>query len=280
MLRLKSIVALAVGLSAVSVAQSLVPQASARKIQVLIVTGRSTHEWRATTPVLREMLEETGRFEVRVTEEPRGAGPETLAPYDVVILNYLDREPAERWGDRAEMALADFVRSGKGLVVFHVALAAFAGWPEFEAICGGNLRPGYGHHSPPHEFTVKITDPDHPITRGLTTSFAEPTDDLYANLKFRPEGSYHVLATAWDDHSRYSPDVKQPTPGPGLDRPVAWTVEYGRGRVFAITLGHGPVAMSGAGFQTLLTRGTEWASTGAVTIPVPERMKPAPSTGE
>ena len=82
----------------------------------LIITGQNGHDWRATTPVLREMLEATGRFEVRVTEEFRGGGPETLAPYDLVILNYYDkRKPELRWGDRADAALLDYVRSGKGL---------------------------------------------------------------------------------------------------------------------------------------------------------------------
>ena len=241
------------------------------KIQGLIVTGRSTHDWRVTTPLLRKILEDTGRFEVRVIEEPRGAGAETFAPYDVVILNYFDNAPELRLGERTETALANFVRGGKGMVVYHVALAAFNGWAEFEKMCGGNLRPDHGHHSPPHEFTVEIKDQDHPITLGMKASFIEPTDDLYANLKFQREGAYHVVATAWDDHSRYGPEVKQPIPGPGLNRPVAWTVNYGSGRVFATTLGHGPEAMNGAGFIALLTRGTEWASTGAVSILPPQQ---------
>jgi hypothetical protein len=38
--------------------------------------------------VLRKLPEDSGRFVVRVTEELRGAGPETLAPYEVGILNY------------------------------------------------------------------------------------------------------------------------------------------------------------------------------------------------
>ncbi len=66
-------------------------QQPAPKIQALIITGQNGHDWRATTPVLRKLLEDTGRFEVRVTEEFRGASPETLAPYGVVILNYYDR---------------------------------------------------------------------------------------------------------------------------------------------------------------------------------------------
>src|SRR3954454_16891819 len=90
------------------------------KLQVLIITGQNGHDWRATTPVLRKILEDTKRFEVHVTEEFRGAGPETLAPYDLVVLNYYDgNKPAQRWGAHADTALLEFVRSGKGLVVHH-----------------------------------------------------------------------------------------------------------------------------------------------------------------
>ena len=55
------------------------------KIKVLILTGENNHDWRATTPVLRDILERTGRFEVRVEEEVRGCGLETFSPYDVLF---------------------------------------------------------------------------------------------------------------------------------------------------------------------------------------------------
>jgi hypothetical protein len=114
-------------------AASLAFAQAPKKLQVLIVTGHNTasHDWHGTTPVLRKLLEDTGRFEVRVTEEFRGAGPETLAPYDLVILSYYDaRKPELRWGERADSALLNFVRSGKGLVIYHFALAAFDGWAD------------------------------------------------------------------------------------------------------------------------------------------------------
>jgi len=236
-------------------------QAPAAKIQALIITGQNGHDWRATTPVLRSVLEAAGKFEVRVTEEFRGAGPETLAPYDVVVLNYYEsRKPELRWGERAETALVNYVRDGKGLVVYHFSMAAFDGWTEFEKMCGGNWRPNNGHHSARHDFTVQIKDTDHPITRGLQASYPQANDELYANLKWQPEGTYHVLATAWDDHSLYRPNEKQAVAGPGLNEPMLWTVNYGKGRVFVTALGHDPDAMKSVVFTTTLTRGTEWAA--------------------
>ena len=133
------------------------------KLQALIITGQNSHDWKGTTPILRQALEETGRFEVRVTEEFRGAGSETLAPYDVVIVNYFERrQPQLRWGERTDAAFLDYVRSGKGLVLYHFSLAAFTGWADYEKMSGGNWRVGSGHHSARHDFLLTSRMP---ITR-------------------------------------------------------------------------------------------------------------------
>ncbi len=246
---------------------------SPAKIQTLIITGQNGHDWKGTTPILRKVLEDTARFEVRVTEEFRGAGVETLAPYDLVVLNYYDlRKPQLRWGERADNALLDFVRSGKGLVVYHFSVAAFDGWTEYEKICGGNWRPNNGHHSAAHDFTVDIKDADHPVTRGLKLSFMQPKDELYANLRWQPADQYHVLATAWDNHLLYQGKARQPIPGEGLDQPMLWTVRYGNGKVFVTVLGHDVPAVQTPAFVATFTRGAEWAATGSVTIPIPPEM--------
>ena len=93
------------------------PPPDPNKIQVLILTGQNVHDWRGTTPVLKQTLEATGRFEVRVIEEVRGIGAETLAPYNVLVVNYYNRGANDRWGDRAnavELGLRR-VEGGRGL---------------------------------------------------------------------------------------------------------------------------------------------------------------------
>lgn len=245
------------------------------RIKTLLITGGAIggHDWRIVSPLLRQALEDTGRFEVRAVEDFRGAGPETLAGYDLAVLNYYDaRDPAFAWSGRARSALLDFVRSGHGLVVYHFSVAAFPDWPEFETLCGGNWRPDNGHHSPPHTFTLSVKDPDHPITRGLRAKFQQPDDELYANLKWQSADSFHVLATAWDDHKLYQGKARQPIPGDGLDHPILWTLPYGQGRVFVTVLGHDGPAVKTPAFVATFTRGAEWAATGNVTLPLPARL--------
>lgn len=247
------------------------PEFDPTKIQVLIVTGRHVHDWQGTTPVLRRLLEDTGKFEVRVTEEFRGAGPETLGDYDLVVVNYYDRgaQPRLRWGQRADRALEAFVASGKGLVLYHLALGAFDGWTEYERMSGLNWRPDHGHHSPRHDFTIEIVDPDHPVTAGLEPEIPIENDELYANLLPAPGADMHVLATAYDDHALYPDTVRQPIPGPGRDQPILWTTRYGDGRVFVTTLGHARANVEAPGFAVTFARGAEWAATGDVTLAVP-----------
>src|SRR5580693_2901649 len=81
-----------------------------RKIQSLIITGQDKHPWRESSPSLRGLLEQTGKFEVRVTEEFHGAGAETLTPYDAVVLDYSDEKlTVPPWSEATKQSLLAFV---------------------------------------------------------------------------------------------------------------------------------------------------------------------------
>jgi predicted DNA-binding protein with PD1-like motif/type 1 glutamine amidotransferase len=278
MKRALAIAIVSVGVLSVAVPAQQPGAAAPPKIQVLILTGQNGHNWKGTTPILQKILEDTGKFEVRVTEEVRGAGPETFAPYDLLVVNYFERgRPELKWGDKTNAAFLDAVRSGKGVVMYHFSTAAFDGWTDYEKISGGNWRPNNGHHSAPHSFVVDIKDADHPITKGLKLHLPQANDELYGNLRWQPSGSYHVLATANDDHSLYAAsrtDARAPQPlvGPSADEPMLWTTQYGQGRVFATALGHDTEQVQTPTFITTFARGAEWAATGKVTLPIPTAL--------
>ncbi len=240
------------------------------KLRALIISGRNNHDWRSTTPLLREILANTGRFDVRVTEEPAGLDSAAVAPYDVIVLDY----NGPRWGRGAEEAVSSSVRSGKGLVVVHGASYAFGEmellgpnhkrlglkeppWPEYAAMTGASWTAGppRSGHGKRHVFEVKFTNRGHPIAQGMAESFLV-SDELYHRLVMKP--GVEVLATAYDD-----PKLG----GTGKEEPVLWTVAYGRGRVFHTTLGHDVGAMQSPGFVTTFARGVEWAASGRVSLP-------------
>ncbi len=254
-------------LAIIFTAGSLAAQAPP-KVKVLILTGVNNHKWRETTPELRAILEQTGRFEVRVNEEVRGNTSLTFAPYDVLLLNYNDMKltAGPWWDEKARNAMLDFVRKGKGLVSYHAANNAFWGWEKYDKMIGGTWREN-ASHSPYHTYTVKFVDLDSPITKGLSPTFTE-TDELYHGLTLQP--NIHILATAYDDPHNCGRNGKGC--GSGKDEPLIWTLSYGKGRVFQTALGHDVKAMQSLGFQMTLVRGTEWAATGQVTIPAPPTM--------
>jgi type 1 glutamine amidotransferase len=239
----------------------------AKRIQILIITGREDHDWRGVTSLMRQYLDSAAIFETRIAEEFRDTGPDALRSYDAAVLVYSDKAPQDHWSERAQSVLQQFVRSGKGLVVYHHSSTAFKNWPEYARLSGGNFY-GNAQHSDPHDFTVDIRDRQHPITRGLPKSFRQQKDELYANMQMQPPGTYHVLATGWDDHALYA-KTKAPLSGAGTDEPLLWTVDYGSGRVFSMMIGHDPGAMQSAGWRAVFTRGVEWAATGSVTQPAP-----------
>jgi len=245
-------------LVAVGVAvQVVAPQpANADKVRVLILTGANNHDWRATTPCLKEILERTGRFTVEVTEAPAECGLATFAQYDVLLDNY----NGPRWGEKTEQALLEYMRNGGGLVIIHAANNAFEDWPEFAVLIGGRWRSGVSGHGRQHRFVVNIKDYSHPITRGMV-DFLHPDDEFYHRIEMQPD--VHLLASAFSSTEER---------GTGQVEPVAWTVQYGRGRVFHTVLGHDVEAMEGTGFAVLVQRGTEWAATGAVTLPISAQL--------
>jgi hypothetical protein len=250
----------------------------AGKVRALIFSGRNNHEWRATTPFLRRILTDSARFDVRVNEEPAGATAATLAACDVLVLDY----EGPRWGAAPEQAVEEFVRSGKGLVVFHAASYPFGDcevlgdrsvgtgifeepWPEYRNMAGAywsrKEAPITGH-GPRRSFPVKFTDRSHPIAEGMGESFIA-TDELYRSFRLLP--GVRVLATAFDD-----PKLG----GTGKDEPILWTLSCGKGRVFHTALGHNLAAIQETGFMSTFARGTEWAATGKVTIGPKQAPKP------
>src|SRR6516225_1578325 len=152
--------------------------ADTKPIRVLIITGDHGHNWKETTPYLKELLTKAG-MTVDATDTPsKDLTATNLAKYDVLLLNYKDTKnggPDTVWSDENKKAFTDAVKGGKGLVVYHHASSAFTSGTEFDqefekAIAGGWRK--QGNHGKAHQFSVTIRKKDHPITKDMPAEFA------------------------------------------------------------------------------------------------------------
>lgn len=239
-------------------AQSPAAQETGRPfLRALILSGGGKHDWQKTTAFLRQLLNSTERFEVRVCETPVGLTAETLSPFDVVIDDYA----GARLGNTAEKAIEAFVQSGKGFVVLHDRALSFApandvkkreegknNWPSFLAMTKSDNSRGNSNEPTPFSswFPVKLTKPEHPITSGIKDG--QKTVDRPC-MDFIPDSKAEVLMTT------------------ETGQPLAFVSRFGEGRVFATALGANLAAMQEKLFITALLRGTEWAASGKVTLP-------------
>lgn len=229
----------------------LAPAARAEeKIKVLIVTGFDVgaHRWRETTLQTVGVLEETGRFDVKVSEDVGIFESSSLAAYDVVVLNY-GFWTAPDPSDKAKAALLDYVKSGKGLVSLHFSCSSFQDWEEYARLLGRVWKKGVGGHGPRGKFTVNIKKSDHPITSGLADF--ETDDELYGKLD--GDAEIEVIASAYSDWSQ-------------KEEPIVFLNHYGKGTVVHNLLGHDLRARENASYKTLLRRGVEFAAVGTVTL--------------
>jgi hypothetical protein len=256
--------------------------------RTLIITGQNTHNWKASSPVLKTILDETGLFasEIAITPE-KGGDMNTFTPdfskYKLIVLDY----NGDSWSEKTKASFLKYVSDGGGVVVYHAANNSFPDWKEYNEICGlggwnnRNQKDGPyvyykrnqlvtdtsagigGSHGKRLDFEVKLRNTTHPITKGLPVRWMHGNDELYSRLR-GPAKNMEILATAYADTS---------SNGTGRDEPILMTITYGKGRIFHTAMGHadegGGPAMQCAGFIVTLQRGAEWAATGNVTQEIP-----------
>lgn len=220
------------------------------KIRVLLITGDDVmpaHNWPDVSAATREILAGSGKFDVKVCEDAGILDSATsLARYDLIFFALFNAK-TPTISDAAKQNLLNFVKGGKGFAIAHLASASFKEWPEFKTLCGRVWVMGKSGHGPRAPFKVRIANKTSPITQGLEDFTAD--DELYAKLE--GDVPITVLVEADSDWSKRT-------------EPLAFTLEYGQGRVFHEAFGHDRKALDHPAIRTLIVRGCEWAATGQV----------------
>ncbi len=262
-----------------------------RKIKVLIVDGFSNHDWQQTTLLTKKILEESGLCHVDVSTAPPTQDSlgwddwqPPFAKYDVVVQNCNSLGGRPLWPRAVQKDFERFVSNGGGVYTMHSANNSFPEWKEY------NRMIGLGWRNKDFGWAITI-DPDGAVMRippgkGDNTSHGKRIDAVLTRLAEHP--IHNNLPEQWkvSDLEVYS-YARGPAenltvlsyarePKTGLNFPIEWVVNYGRGKVYNSTFGHlwkgdtNPPSMRCVAFQTLLIRAVEWVSGKEVTWSAPK----------
>lgn len=207
---------------------------------VAVVTGHHPFDVPAFHALLRSLQADCYPQHM---EDYASAAPEVRSGYDVVVFYNMHLTTPRGDGPWYEAgmkaALEDLGTSSQGIVVLHHAILAFPEWELWSQIVGISDR-SFGFHIG-ESIRVQVTDPQHPITRGLTDwdmvdetyTMADPGPDSHALLKVEHPRSMKI---------------------------VAWTRQYRKARVLCMQLGHDASAYGHASFRQVLSRGVLWCA--------------------
>lgn len=198
--------------------------------------GPGQHDYPAWQKVWRGWLARLP--EVTVTEAWEWPSAEQWAGADAMLFYNWNHD----WSAPRLRQLDDFLARGGGVLVFHSATIADTDPEQLAQRIGLAAQPGRtGYRHLPFELTL-VAPADHPIRRGLPERLRF-LDEPYWPLIGNPD-RVEVLATAEVD---------------GAARPLVWTFQNGKGRVFASLLGHYTWTLDDPLFRLLALRGLAWA---------------------
>ena len=201
-------------------------------IKVLFLGDGGHHNPAARFAQLQPVLVDRG-IELVYTENLADLDPTVLAGYDAlaVFANIESITPEQ------ESAVAEYVRSGKGLVPLHCASFCFQNSPLWIDMVGAQFQKhGTG------EFTTVIVAPDHPVMQGF--GGFRSWDETYVHTKHNERGRTVLEERVEGDHHE----------------PWTWIRTEGNGRVFYTAWGHDERTWGNPGFHNLVERGIRFAA--------------------
>lgn len=218
----------------------------------LLVCGGCCHDFTAQKKILSEGISARANVTWTIVHEdaPKGADernhkvsiylkPEWWKGYDVVL-------HSDCFGMVSDNAFIDGIaqahKEGVPAVILHCASHSYrAGTTDEWRKCVGITSRS---HEKRRDLTVKVTNPGHPVMKGFPAEWLNKNDELYKNEHLWP--NCIPLAQSYGEETK-------------KDHVVIWVNTYGKGRVFATTLGHTNETMSDPVYLDLVTRGLLWS---------------------
>lgn len=150
-----------------------------------------------------------------------------------------------KMSNRESKGLRDAIARGVGLAGCHGGLGdSFRNDTEYQYMVGGQF---VKHPGGQIDYKVTISNTSDPVTAGIN-DFNLKTEQYYMhydpNIEILATTSFSGEHDAWID---------------GVEMPVVWKKNYGKGRVFYSALGHSEDIFDVPEVWNIMTRGIEWA---------------------
>lgn len=226
--------------------------ASSPPLKVLMVTGGCCHDYENQKMILAEGLSSRANVEFTIVHEETPDGKkgrdhkvsiyhkaDWAKGYDVVLHN-------ECFGQVTDDAFVDGIAKphydGVPAVMLHCSTHSYrmAATDEWRKCLGQKSM----SHEKNRDLLVKNIKPEHPVMKGFPSEWLDKADELYKNEVLYP--NFVPLAEAYGEETQ-------------KNHALVWVNQYGKGKVFGTTMGHGNHTMSDPVFLDLVARGLLWA---------------------
>ena len=218
-----------------------------RPIRALLVCGGCCHDYTRQKQIISKGISARANV-VWTLVQQGGTATDSYIPlyrdktwsegYDIVIHNECFSHANEKeWVEN----IVRPHREGLPAMLIHCAMHSYRTgddtWFEFV----GMQSPGHGPH---YSYTVENVKSDHPAMQGFGKTFIAPKGELYHSIKL------FDTATVLGQAKRKSDGELQT---------CIWTNKYGKGNVFATTVGHYNETLAEPKWLDMFTKGLLWS---------------------
>lgn len=213
------------------------------KTALIVWGGWDGHQPKECAEIFAKVLSESS-FSVDMRDSLAiFSDAEKMRTYDLIVPDWTGGDISAE----EESGLLGAIYAGSGIAGWHGGMGdAFRGAPTYQFMAGGQW---VAHPGNIIEYTVNITDHQHPITNGLN-DFRMISEQYYMHV----DPSNHVLATTDIVGSESEPWTA------GCVMPAVWTRIWGKGRVFYSSIGHVASDFDVFEAKEIVKRGMVWAA--------------------
>ncbi len=212
------------------------------KLRAVLWVGGFAHDFDAFADIMTGFLSKSIPMDLEVVRDGTFLDSPDAGKLDVIIMNHCFKTTEGVLNESQKTKLLERIRSGTSVVAVHASYYSFTKWDQCREIYGAKF---IDHEEVDIMLDVRVTDRNHPVTKGLPESF-EIHSELYQSTLLSAD--CHLLAVAKEK-------------GTNTEYPSVWTRKYGQGRVVTILPAHWPDAYHSKPFQKLIIQSVKWATT-------------------